>query len=237
MIGLGGGKLALKGQQDLLIFLCSLVVPELSKGVLVLEGHDAVAAALILRTVLILHHRQNTVGVVLILLVGGDGEVQLRRGLFQGLAVRRGAGAGPLQLEVPAALGQLDVLRQGHVHHAVLDGDVLVGDVLNDRIVLAVDLEIPVAAVDKQAVIRHGDEQVPGALGVDDLGSHGGEADLGHVAVTAGQQDVCHALAQFFVLGDLTIVHAHGDALIGRLGAGPGLKVQGLGLALPHLQR
>ena len=189
---------------------------------------------------LALHHGEDTVGVVLVLLVGGYGEVQLRRGLEQGLAVWCGAGVGPLQLEIPAALGQLDVLRQRHIHDAVLDGDVLMGNGHADLSILAVNLEIPLAGIGQKIRIRHRDKEVPCALGVDDLGRHGGEAHLGHIAVAAGQQDIGHALAQLVGLGELTVgirlVHADGDALIGGVRAWAGLKVERLGLALAHLQ-
>ena len=81
---------------------------------------------------------------------------------------------------------------------------------------------------------------MPGALGVDDLGRHGGEAHLWYIAVAAGQQDIGHALAQLVGLGELTVgiqlVHADGDALIGGVRAWAGLKVERLGLALTHLQ-
>ena len=75
-------ELALEGQEDLIILLC--VFLELGKLILALEGHDGVIAAAAF------DHRENTVGVVLILLVSGNGEVQLRRGLGQSLAVRGG---------------------------------------------------------------------------------------------------------------------------------------------------
>ena len=194
--------------------------------------------------VLVLHHGEDAVGVVLVLLVGGYGEVQLRRGLelfVRGNDARRNRRICPLQLEIPAALGQLDVLRQRHIHDAVLDGDVLMGDGHADLSILAVNLEIPLAGIGQKIRIRHRDKEVPRALGVDDLGRHGGEAHLGHVAVAAGQQDIGHALAQLVGLGELTVgirlVHADGDALIGGIRADFCFEIQRLGFALAHLQR
>ena len=146
----------------------------------------------------------------------------------------------PLQLEVPAALGEPDVLRQGNIHDAVLEGDVGMGNRDADLAVLGIGHKVPVAASGKQGIIRHRDEQMAGALGVNDLGGHGGEVHTGHVVVAAGQEDVGEALAQLVALGELTVgvplVDADGDALIGGLRAGLGLEVEGLGLALAHLQ-
>ena len=243
------GELALEGQQDLLILLIAVLVGfrfyEILIGGLILEGDDLVG---VIGAAFALHHGEDTVGVVLVLLVGGYGEVQLRRGLelfIRGDDVRRDRRICPLQLEIPAALGEMDVLCQRHIHDAVLDGDVHMGDVLNDLTILAVGFQAPAPRAyvtgPQKIRIRHRDKEVPCALGVDDLGRHGGEVHLGHVAVAAGQQDIGHALAQLVGLGELTVgirlVHADGDALIGGVRAWAGLKVERFGLALAHLQR
>ena len=236
------GELTLEGQQDLLVL--DRVILELIEIVLTLEGDDLVG---VVGAAFVLHHGENAVGIVLVLLVGGYGEVQLRRGLalfIRGDDVRRDRRICPLQLEIPAALGEMDVLCQRHIHDAVLDGDVLMGDVLNDLTILTVGFQAPAPRAyvtgPQKIRIRHRDKEVPRALGVDDLGRHGGEAHLGHIAVAAGQQNIGHALAQLVGLGELTVgirlVHADGDALIGGVRAWAGLKVERFGLALAHLQ-
>ena len=106
-----------------------------------------------------------------------------------------------------------------------------------DLFVLAVNLEIPLAGIGQKIRIRHRDKEVPCALGVDDLGRHGGEVHLGHIAVAAGQQDIGHALAQFVFLGDRSVINADGDALIGGIRADFCFEIQRLGFALAHLQR
>ena len=188
---------------------------------------------------LVLHHGEDTVGIILVLLVGGYGEVQLRRGLdlfIRGDDVRRDRRSCPLQLEIPAALGEADILRQRHIHDAILDGDILVGDGHADLSILAVYLEVPVSDIAQQGVVRHRDKEVPRALGVDDLGRHGGEAHLGHIAVAAGQQDISHALAQLVLLRDRSVINADSDALIGGIRADFCFEIQRLGFALAHLQ-
>ena len=240
------GELALERQQNLVVLVHGavslFVVLERLEGGLVLERFDAVSVCTAGRH-LVLHHGEDAVAVVLVLFVARHGEVQLRRGLAalrRRNQIRGNRRIRPFELEIPAALGQPDAVGQRHIHHAVLDGDVLMRDGDIDLAVLAVRLEIPVALTRQHGFVADGREQVARTRVVDDLRCHRGEMHLWHIVVAARQEHIRHAFAQFFVLGQLTggiVVHADRDALICGIRAGLRLKIQGLALARADLER
>ena len=213
-------ELAAEGEQDLLVL--RRVRLELFKGFLVRKGVDRVLSPGVFHG---LDHGQHAVGVVLVFDVIRDRKLQRGRGLL--LLRRRDDACGdrrvrPFERQVIAARRKGDILGDGDVKHAVLDGQILVRQHDAAAAVPAVDAEIPVGAVIQHRGVGDGDKQVPRARLIDRLRRHRGKADLRHAAVTAGQQDIGNRLAELVGLGDIAVclrrvIDADGDALIGRL--------------------
>ena len=195
---------------------------------LILEGHQAVRDRVLRGGPLSVTHRgDDAVGVVAVLRVVGDVELQDLGGLDHAVRGDDVLGDGfrrPVQLHAAGAERKLDALVHHDVGHAVREGDVALGDHEVGRVVHRGQPELTQAGRQHRLHligVAHRHIEVADALMVERFRAHGVEVDQRDFTAGAGQEDVDDLLAQQVFLEKLAVVrvvvHGDGDALIARV--------------------